>query len=81
MPMMTARIYPSTGGFGWLLFQDAACVGSSENPSKSPDNAVAAVKRWAKKYGYGEIVSFTLPPGAAHGLQPDTVGDIIIRQH
>jgi hypothetical protein len=55
---MTVRTFHyRDGGFGWQLFQGADSVGTSENPSKSHENAVAVAHRWARKYGYGKVVA------------------------
>jgi hypothetical protein len=54
--MMTIELYrKENGGYGWLLFQDKNCVGSSEIAALSAERALAAAKRWAKKYDYGEV--------------------------
>jgi hypothetical protein len=53
---MTVEIYRTAhGGFGWLLFDGDRCVGSSEIGALTVVRAVAAAKRWAKKYGYAEV--------------------------
>lgn len=65
--MAAANIVISThpytdGGFGWYAQRqgERTAIGSSENPSKSPENARIAAIRWLKKRGIG--AEEVLPP-------------------